>query len=38
MQKHKIGYFMTPVGPIREGLGVNMTGYLDSSHMVSQYL
>ena len=29
---------MTPVCPIREGLGVNMTSYLDSSHMVSQYL
>ena len=30
--------FMTPVWPIREGQGVKLTGYLDSPHMLSQYL
>ena len=30
--------FMTPVWPIREGRGVKLTGYLDSPHMLSQYL
>ena len=29
---------MTPVWPIREGRGVKLTGYLDSPHMLSQYL
>ena len=29
---------MTPVWPIREGRGVKVTGYLDSPHMLSQYL
>ena len=29
---------MTPVWPIRGGLGVKLTGYLDSPHMLSQYL
>ena len=29
---------MTPVRPIMEGQGVNLTSFLDSSHMVSQYL
>ena len=29
---------MTPVWPIREGRGVKLTGYLDSRHMLSQYL
>ena len=29
---------MTPVRPILEGQGVNLTSFLDSSHMVSQYL
>ena len=37
-QNKKICYFMTPVGPVRGGQWVNLTGYLDSSHMVSQYL
>ena len=37
-QKLKIGYFMTPVWPIRGGRGVKLTGYLDSPHMLSQYL
>ena len=36
-QKLKIRYFMTPVWPIRGG-GVKLTGYLDSPHMLSQYL
>ena len=31
--------FMTPVWPIRGGGGgVKLTGYLDSPHMLSQYL
>ena len=29
---------MTPVWPIRGGRGVKLTGYLDSPHMLSQYL
>ena len=29
---------MTPVWPIRGGRGVKLTGYLDSLHMLSQYL
>ena len=29
---------MTPVWPIRRGRGVKLTGYLDSPHMLSQYL
>ena len=29
---------MTPVWPIRGGQGVKLTGYLDSPHMLSQYL
>ena len=29
---------MTPVCPIREGRGVKLTGYLDSPHILSQYL
>ena len=29
---------MTPVWPIWEGRGVKLTGYLDSPHMLSQYL
>ena len=29
---------MTPVWPTREGRGVKLTGYLDSTHMLSQYL
>ena len=29
---------MTSVWPIREGRGVKLTGYLDSPHMLSQYL
>ena len=29
---------MTPVRPIREGQGEKLTGYLDSPHMLSQYL
>ena len=29
---------MTPVWPIREGRGIKLTGYLDSPHMLSQYL
>ena len=29
---------MTPVWPIREGREVKLTGYLDSPHMLSQYL
>ena len=37
-QKLKISYFMTPVWPIRGGRGVKLTGYLDSPHMLSQYL
>ena len=37
-QKLKIGYFMTPVWPIRGGRGVKLTGYLDSPYMLSQYL
>ena len=36
--KNKIGYFMTPVWPIRGGRGVKLTGYLDSPYMLSQYL
>ena len=31
-------YFMTPVWPIRGGRGINLTGYLDSPHTLSQYL
>ena len=34
----KFGYFMTAIRPIGEGGGGNLTGYLDSSHKVSQYL
>ena len=37
-QKLKISYFMTPVWPIRRGRGVKLTSYLDSPHMLSQYL
>ena len=29
---------MTPVWPIRGGRGVKLTSYLDSPHMLSQYL
>ena len=29
---------MTPVWPIRGGRGVKLAGYLDSQHMLSQYL
>ena len=29
---------MTPVWPLRGGRGVKLTGYLDSPHMLSQYL
>ena len=29
---------MTPVWPKRRGRGVKLTGYLDSPHMLSQYL
>ena len=29
---------MTPVWPIRGGRGVKLTGYLDSPHILSQYL
>ena len=29
---------MTPVWPIRGDRGVKLTGYLDSPHMLSQYL
>ena len=29
---------MTPVWPIRADRGVKLTGYLDSPHMLSQYL
>ena len=29
---------MTPVWPIKGGQGVKLTGYLDSPHMLSQYL
>ena len=37
-QKLKKQLFMTPVWPIRGGRGVKLTGYLDSPHMLSQYL
>ena len=39
-KKHKISYFMTPslTHGGGGGPGVNLTSYLDSSHMVSQYL
>ena len=36
-QKLQSSYFMTPVWPMG-GQGVKLTGYLDSPHMLSQYL
>ena len=37
-QKTPKQLFMTPVWPIRGGRGVKLIGYLDSPHMLSQYL